>query len=45
MTEVFEAGRKVEAHIYVGVADYWHDRRLPAWTIKNERGELEWAPS
>jgi gamma-glutamylcyclotransferase (GGCT)/AIG2-like uncharacterized protein YtfP len=45
MTEVFEAGRKVEAHIYVGVADYWHDRQLPVWTIKNERGELEWAPS
>jgi len=45
MTEVFEAGRKVEAHIYVGVADYWHDRQLPVWTIKNERGELEWTPS
>jgi gamma-glutamylcyclotransferase (GGCT)/AIG2-like uncharacterized protein YtfP len=45
VTEVFEDGRKVQAHIYVGVADYWHPRNLPAWTIKNERGELEWAPS
>jgi gamma-glutamylaminecyclotransferase len=44
-TEVFEAGRKVEAHIYVGVADYWHAKQLPAWTTKNARGELEWAPS
>jgi gamma-glutamylcyclotransferase (GGCT)/AIG2-like uncharacterized protein YtfP len=44
-TDVHEAGRKVEAHIYVGVADYWHDRRLPAWTMQNARGELQWAPS
>ena len=45
VTDVHEAGRKVQAHIYVGVSDYWHPRRLPAWTIQNERGELEWAPS
>jgi gamma-glutamylaminecyclotransferase len=45
VTEVREAGRKVQAHIYVGVAHYWHDRHLPAWTIQNARGELEWAPS
>jgi gamma-glutamylaminecyclotransferase len=45
VTDVHEAGRKVQAHIYVGVADYWHERRLPAWTIENELGELEWAPS
>jgi gamma-glutamylcyclotransferase (GGCT)/AIG2-like uncharacterized protein YtfP len=45
VTDVDEAGRKVEAHIYIGVAGYWHDRHLPAWTIQNTRGELEWAPS
>ena len=45
VTDVVEAGRKVQAHIYIGVADYWHHRRLPAWTIQNERRELEWAPS
>jgi gamma-glutamylcyclotransferase (GGCT)/AIG2-like uncharacterized protein YtfP len=45
VTEVLEAGRKVQAHIYVGVADYWHPRQLPAWTIRNARGELDWAPS
>ena len=45
VTEVYEAGHKVEAHIYVGVADYWHVRRLPAWTIQNGRRELDWAPN
>jgi gamma-glutamylcyclotransferase (GGCT)/AIG2-like uncharacterized protein YtfP len=45
VTEVCEAGRKVHAHIYVGIADYWHERQLPAWTIQNERRELEWAPA
>jgi len=45
VTEVHEAGRKVEAHIYVGVAGYWHEKHLPAWTIQNARGELDWAPS
>jgi gamma-glutamylcyclotransferase (GGCT)/AIG2-like uncharacterized protein YtfP len=45
LTDVDEAGRKVQAHIYIGVADYWHHRRLPAWTIQNGRHELEWAPS
>jgi gamma-glutamylcyclotransferase (GGCT)/AIG2-like uncharacterized protein YtfP len=45
VTEVFEAGHKVEAHIYVGVADYWHPRGLPAWTVQNERDELNWSPS
>jgi len=45
VTEVLEAGHKVEAYIYVGVADYWHPRRLPAWTIRNERDELDWSPS
>ena len=44
-TEVYEGDRKVDAHVYVGIADYWHPRRLPAWTIRNERGELDWAPS
>ncbi len=44
VTDVDEAGHKVVAHIYIGVADYWHDRRLPAWTIQNQRGELQWAP-
>jgi gamma-glutamylaminecyclotransferase len=45
VTEVFEAGHKVEAYIYIGVADYWHPRRLPAWTSKNELSELDWSPS
>lgn len=45
VSEVFEAGHKVEAYIYVGVADYWHPRRLPAWTTQNKRHELEWAAS
>lgn len=45
VTEVYEAGHKVEAHIYVGVAGYWHPRGLPAWTAKNRRHELEWAAS
>ncbi len=45
VTDVYEGGHKVQAQIYVGVADYWHHRHLPAWTIRNERGELEWAPS
>lgn len=45
VTDVYEAGHKVQAHIYIGVADYWHHRRLPAWTIQNKRRELEWAPS
>jgi gamma-glutamylcyclotransferase (GGCT)/AIG2-like uncharacterized protein YtfP len=45
LTAVDEAGRKVQAHVYIGVADYWHHRRLPAWTIQNERRELEWAPA
>jgi gamma-glutamylcyclotransferase (GGCT)/AIG2-like uncharacterized protein YtfP len=45
VTEVYEAGRKVEAHIYIGITDYWHERQLPAWTIQNERAELEWAPT
>ena len=45
VTEVHEAGRKVEAHIYVGVAGYWHEKHLPAWTGQNARGELDWAPS
>ena len=45
VTDVCEGGHKVQAHIYVGVADYWHNRHLPAWTIQNKRGELEWAPS
>ena len=44
VTEVFEAGHKVEAYIYVGVAAYWHPRGMPAWTIKNERSELDWSP-
>jgi hypothetical protein len=42
---VYEAGHKVQVHIYIGVAEYWHQRQLPAWTIQNERRELEWAPS
>jgi gamma-glutamylcyclotransferase (GGCT)/AIG2-like uncharacterized protein YtfP len=41
VTDVYEAGHKVQAHIYIGVADYRH---LPAWTIQNNRRELEWAP-
>ena len=45
VTEVCEAGHKVEAWIYLGVADYWHPRGLPAWTTRNARGELEWAAS
>jgi gamma-glutamylcyclotransferase (GGCT)/AIG2-like uncharacterized protein YtfP len=45
VTDVYEGGRKVEAYIYIGVADYWHHRHLPAWTIHNERRELEWAAS
>ncbi len=45
VTDVCADGRKVAAHIYVGVADYWRRRHLPAWTIQNSRGELEWAPS
>ncbi len=45
VTEVFEAGHQVEAYIYVGIADYWHPRRLPAWTGRNERSELDWSPS
>jgi gamma-glutamylcyclotransferase (GGCT)/AIG2-like uncharacterized protein YtfP len=45
VTDVYEGGRKVEAYIYIGVADYWHHRHLPAWTIQNERRELEWAAS
>jgi len=45
VTEVFEGGHKVETYIYVGVADYWHPRGLPAWTARNERDELEWAAS
>lgn len=43
VTEVFEAGHKVETYIYVGVADYWHPRGMPAWSAKNPRDELEWA--
>ena len=43
VTDVYEAGHKVQAHIYIGVADYWHQRHWPAWTIQNERRELEWA--
>jgi gamma-glutamylcyclotransferase (GGCT)/AIG2-like uncharacterized protein YtfP len=45
VTDVHEAGHKVQAHIYIGVAGYWHHRHLPAWTIQNKRRELEWAPS
>ena len=45
VTDVYEAGHKVQAHIYIGIADYWHHRHLPAWTIQNTRRELEWAPS
>jgi gamma-glutamylcyclotransferase (GGCT)/AIG2-like uncharacterized protein YtfP len=45
VTDVGEGGHKVQAHIYVGVAGYWHHRHLPAWTIRNKRGELEWASS
>lgn len=45
VTDVYEAGHKVLAHIYIGVADYWHQRQLPAWTIQNKRRELDWAPS
>ena len=45
VTDVYEGGHKVQAQIYVGVADYWRRRHLPAWTIQNKRGELEWAPS
>jgi hypothetical protein len=45
VTEVVEAGHQVEAYIYVGVADYWHPRRLPAWSNRNERDELDWSPS
>jgi gamma-glutamylcyclotransferase (GGCT)/AIG2-like uncharacterized protein YtfP len=45
VTDVHEAGRKVQAHIYIGIADYWQQRHLPAWAIQNMRGELEWAPS
>jgi gamma-glutamylcyclotransferase (GGCT)/AIG2-like uncharacterized protein YtfP len=45
VTDVYEGGHRVQAQIYVGVAGYWHHRQLPAWTIQNERGELEWAPS
>jgi gamma-glutamylcyclotransferase (GGCT)/AIG2-like uncharacterized protein YtfP len=45
MADVCASGNKVQAHIYIGVADYWYRRHLPAWTIQNKRGELEWAPS
>jgi gamma-glutamylcyclotransferase (GGCT)/AIG2-like uncharacterized protein YtfP len=45
MTDLYESGHKVQAHIYIGVAGYWHHRHLPPWTIQNERGELDWAPS
>jgi gamma-glutamylcyclotransferase (GGCT)/AIG2-like uncharacterized protein YtfP len=45
VTDVYEAGHKVQAHIYIGIAGYWHHRNLPAWTIQNKRRELEWAPS
>jgi len=45
VTDVYEAGHKVQAHIYIGVADYWHHRGLPTWTIQNKRRELEWFPS
>jgi gamma-glutamylcyclotransferase (GGCT)/AIG2-like uncharacterized protein YtfP len=45
VTDVYEGGQRVQAHIYIGIAGFWHRRRLPAWTIQNERGELEWAPS
>lgn len=45
LTGVYECGKEVEAHMYIGVAGYWHHRHLPAWTVKNTRGELEWAPS
>jgi gamma-glutamylcyclotransferase (GGCT)/AIG2-like uncharacterized protein YtfP len=45
VTDVYEAGHKVQAHIYIGVADYWHHRHLPAWTIQNKRRELQWARS
>jgi gamma-glutamylcyclotransferase (GGCT)/AIG2-like uncharacterized protein YtfP len=45
VTDVYEAGHKVQAHIYIGIADYWHHRHLPAWTIQNKRHELEWARS
>jgi gamma-glutamylcyclotransferase (GGCT)/AIG2-like uncharacterized protein YtfP len=43
-TDVREAGRTVQAHIYVGVAEYWRHRRLPIWNTPNARGELDWAP-
>jgi gamma-glutamylaminecyclotransferase len=45
VTDVYETGHEVQAHIYIGVADYWHPRHLPAWTVQNRRRELEWAPS
>jgi gamma-glutamylcyclotransferase (GGCT)/AIG2-like uncharacterized protein YtfP len=45
VTDVSQGCRKVQAHIYLGIADYWHPRRLPAWTGQNMRGELEWGPS
>ena len=45
VTGVFEAGHKVAAYIYVGVAEYWHPRRQPAWTGQNQRSELLWSPS
>jgi gamma-glutamylcyclotransferase (GGCT)/AIG2-like uncharacterized protein YtfP len=45
VTDVCEGDHKVQAHIYIGVAVYWHHRHLPTWTIRNKRGELEWAPS
>jgi len=44
VTDVYEGSHKVQAHIYIGVADYWHHQRLTAWTIQNKCGELEWAP-
>ena len=45
VTDVREAGREVQAHIYIGIAGYWHGRHLPAWTMQNERRELQWAPA
>jgi gamma-glutamylcyclotransferase (GGCT)/AIG2-like uncharacterized protein YtfP len=45
VTDLYVRGSKVQAHIYIGIADYWHQRHLPVWTIQNKRGELEWAPS
>src|ERR1700737_5162257 len=45
VTDVYEAGHKVQAHIYIGVADYWHHRHLRAWTIQTKPRKVKRAPS